>query len=104
MDGQGKVSRQVIQSVLLLTNLVFIHYSVKDLQHPSIFNELCETIKDIKASDMNIKICVLLRDALESKHLEPVNYPVEFLRSIRTRIDAVILVRNLESVKGTKRL
>ena len=44
MDGQGKVSKQVMLSVLNLTNIAFIHFNVKDKSDEMSKGELYDTI------------------------------------------------------------
>ena len=75
MDGQGKVSRSVIRSVMLLTNVVFIHYSSKDFRQNQAFDELTDTVKEIRAGDKNVKVCILLRDAGETKQVLKAEFP-----------------------------
>ena len=50
MDGQGRVNKAVVNSVLKLTNILFIHFNAKDMQDETSIEELFEMIQLIKAS------------------------------------------------------
>ena len=81
--------------MLLLSNLIFIHYSNKDFRKLSAFEELIEIVKEIRTHDENIKICILLRDTRETKHVDPEDYPKEF-KKIEKYIDALIEVKDMK--------
>ena len=50
MDGQGRVNKAIISSVLKLTNILFIHFNAKDIQDEASIKELVEIIQLIKVS------------------------------------------------------
>ena len=69
MDGQGLLKDEVIESTLILSNIVMIHFHHKDLSEKSLTDELVNKIKMIK-KDANIMIIFIIRDASESKILK----------------------------------
>lgn len=97
MEGQGFLTKQVIKSVTQLSNLVFIHYSGKDFRSLVGFDELVSTVKEIKRSDRNILVCILLRDYGETVHLTPEEFPPKFKESLPGLLDAVIKVKDLKT-------
>jgi hypothetical protein len=69
MDGQGLLKDEVIESILILSNIVMIHFHHKDLSEKSLTDELVNKIKMIK-KDANIMIIFIIRDASETKILK----------------------------------
>jgi len=69
MDGQGLLKDEVIESTLILSNIVMIHFHHKDLSEKSLTDELVNKIKMIK-KDANIMIIFIIRDASETKILK----------------------------------
>lgn len=69
MDGQGLLKDEVIESILILSNIVMIHFHHKDLSEKSLTDELVNKIKMIK-KDANIMIIFFIRDASETKILK----------------------------------
>jgi hypothetical protein len=69
MDVQGLLKDEVIESILILSNIVMIHFHHKDLSEKSLTDELVNKIKMIK-KDANIMIIFIIRDASETKILK----------------------------------
>ena len=58
-------------------------------------------MKNVYEADASVSICILLRDAIESKVLQPDEYPKQLKDpSIKYMIDGVIQVKNLKSVEA----
>ena len=62
MDGQGLLKDEVIESILILSNILMIHFHYKDLFEKSLTDELVNKIKMIK-NYANIMIIFIIRDA-----------------------------------------
>ena len=69
MDGQGLLKDEVIESILILSNILMIHFHYKDLFEKSLTDELVNKIKMIK-NYANIMIIFIIRDASETKILK----------------------------------
>jgi len=102
MEGQGRLAKQVILSVMHLTNLVFIHFSIKDLRDSKSVDELVEIVSEILKVDRKIKICVLIRDASDTQVLEPAQFPVAIKDRLAGKLDAVIEVKNLKKEEAER--
>ena len=89
-------------SALHLANIVFIHFSSKDLtNNEDSLNELYTVMKNVYEADASVSICILLRDTIESKVLSPDEYPKQLKDpSIKYMIDGVIQVKNLKRVEA----
>lgn len=88
---------------MLLTNVVFIHYSSKDFRQKYAFDELTDTVKEIHEGDKNVKVCILLRDAGKTKQVARADFPPEF-KKIGLYIDALIQVKDMKTVANQKKL
>lgn len=76
MDGQGEISNKHIETVLSLTNIVFIHFFEKDSLDKTSLDQLSEVLNLIHNNDDKIQICLLIRDTKETKELTKSEYPL----------------------------
>ena len=67
MDGQGNLNNQAIKSVLKLTNITIINFSLTDFNNYEALTDLDNKIDIIKQSDPEIFIILLVRDAFKSE-------------------------------------
>lgn len=63
MDGQGEILLKDIKNVLPLTNIVIIHFFQQDASDQKSVDKLKTTIEQIRSSDSEILICLILRDS-----------------------------------------
>ena len=67
MDGQGNLNSQAIKSVLKLTNITIINFSLPDFNDYEALTDLDNKIDIIKQSDPEICIILLVKDANKSE-------------------------------------
>jgi hypothetical protein len=67
MDGQGNLNNQAIKSVLKLTNITIINFSLPDFNDYEALTDLDNKVDIIKQSDPEICIILLVRDANKSE-------------------------------------
>ena len=67
MDGQGNLNNQAIKSVLKLTNITIINFSLPDFNDYEALTDLDNKVDIIKQSDPEICIILLVRDAFKSE-------------------------------------
>ena len=89
MDGNGSVKQEVVDNMMVLSNLIFLHFHHYDKSDHQSQQDLIAAILKIKESNPTIKICVLIRDSIETGVVQQLDYP-EWLKPLTSEIQLVI--------------